>query len=340
MKKTTAVVVLLVLLTNRAAATFPDVPLDGGIFSYGDPLFMGDYFSFATDLSYTEGRFPSNTTTKIGLTGFSVPSGLIEPVPGFMSGDEVPVNGQGLSDLFPDSVPFGLDGIWAGNSISAVGDFTSGFSQFAVHQQKLAQVSQDGGELIDGFVEAKANVPFEVNSQSDAPVPANIDVHLDSFFAAEGTGGLSEGIEVKLLDVTDPENPMVIEQVSGFFFLFDGFFDASFTADDMDVSDSFEFLPSGETFASPTDTNFAYDQDIFLDPTKTYSVNISSDAGTSVTDNGLAGIDSTNTLDVTISLLDPTATLIIPGTTVIPEPSSVCLLGIASLAFCLRHTRR
>ncbi|MEM8944278.1 MAG: hypothetical protein AAGD11_03770 [Planctomycetota bacterium] len=337
-KKLIAAALLAAFPITCAHATYPDVPLEGGLFNYADPLYMGDYFSFGTNLTYTEGFTPNSFEQTTGLNGFTAASSDITPIPGFVSGSEVPLNGQNLNDLFPATAPEGLVDVWAENSISAVGNFQDGFSSFGVHQKKVAGVSQDSGEFVDAFAEAKSNVPFQVWSDGTDPVPANINISLDSIVNVEGGGGLSEGVFVQLINITDPENPTLLYDVSGFYFLSASSIDGSFLMGDTDLSENLTATPSGDSFADPVDIDFSYDMDIFLDPTMTYAVNVQADASTFVQNDGVAEIDSSNTLDVTISLLDPTASLAIPGA--IPEPTTACLLLCGCLAACMRMPGR
>lgn len=334
MRRTLATVALVTLLVSDAKATFPEGPLDCLIFDYSDEAFLGQNFSFATDLTYTMGSFPDSEDTITGLIGFSAPSDLITPVPGFNSGDEVPIGGQNLSNLFPTETPDTLGDLWADQSISADGDFQNGFSSFSVQQRKVADASQADGDFIDAFVEAKANVPFEVDSPGNEMVPANLDIHLDSFFTASGSGGLSEGVSIQILNVSDLENPTLEYEIEGFYFFFEGSFDASFFMGDTDLTENLTATPTGENLLDPVAVEFGFEMDVMLDPNATYAVNILGDASTFVDNGGSAGIDSSNTLDVTVSLLDSSARLVIPGTTIVPEPTTSCLLLVAVLSGC------
>lgn len=337
MHRTLVAMALVALWSSRAAATFPEVALDCAIFDYSDEAFLGQNFSFATDLTYTMGSFPDSEDTTTGLIGFSAPSDLITPVPGFTSGDEVPIGGQNLNNLFPTETPDTLGDLWADQSIAADGDFQNGFSSFSVQQRKVADASQAGGDFIDAFVEAKANVPFEVDSPSSEMVPANLDIHLDSLFTASGSGGLSEGVSIQILNVTDLENPTLEYEIEGFYFFFEGSFDASFFFGDTDLTENLTATPTGENLLDPVAVEFGFEMDVMLDPNATYAVNLLGDASTFVSNSGSAGIDSSNTLDVTVSLLDSSARLVIPGTTIVPEPTSACLAVLAALGLACRR---
>lgn len=341
MRRLFAVAVLIALGSPNAHATFPEVPLDCAIFDYSDPAFQGQYFSFGTDLTYAMGSFPNNSETTTGLTGFSASSDLITPVPGFTSGDEVPIGGQNLSSLFPNDPPATIGDLWAEQSMSAIGDFQNGFTEFSVQQRKVADVSQTNGDgFIDAFAEAKANVPFEVQSDGDGMVPANFDIHLDSLFTAGGSGGLSEGVSIQILNVTDIENPVLLNEIGGFYFFFEGSLDASFAMGDTDLTDNATFTPTGETTLDPVMAEFSYEMEMMLDPNATYAINLKADASTFSDSNGSASIDSSNTLDVTVTILDPSARLAIPGTTLVPEPGSAALIGICGFALACCRKRR
>jgi|GEM_PF-3983617 len=329
---------LLLSITSVARATFPPGPLDNGQFNYNDPQFMGDYFSFGTNLTYTMGTTPNSTVTTTGLTGFSAAASEITPIPGFQSGDNVLLGEQNASDLFPTAAPSPLQDAWANNSITAIGDFQNGFSEISIHQRKVAEVEQESGPFADAFVESKANAPFEFLGP-DPTAEALFSVNFDSLFLAGDNGALSEGINVQLLDVTDPENPLLMNELGGFYFLFDVAFDASFTMGSVDLTENFSTSATGTGPDDPFAATFSYEMLIPLDTTKTYALNVQSDTSSGVDGQGRAFIDSSNTLDVSLQLINPNTRFIIPGTTLVPEPSTAGLLVLALLGICNRRCK-
>lgn len=325
-----ATVLISLLTAQTVSANGTPGPLNDGVFDYSSNEFLPYNFSAGTQLTYSmlvSGEFDDTTT---GLNGFTIPSNLVTPIPGFTSGQEVPLGGQGLSDLFPDNVPSTINDIWADNSISGVGNFQDGFTEFSTHQRKVTDIGQQNGPFIDGQAIAKNYVPFNIDDVDDETI-VNLDIHLDSFVNFSGDAFLSEGVSIQLINVTDPENPTLMTEVSGFYFTDEvGGVTGIFMMGDTDLSDNFTSTPTGTGPTGQQEAVFSYQMDIPLDPNNTYGVAVIGDASAGTSDLGAAYIDSSNTLDVAIRVLDTGARLTIPGFTGIPEPATGTLL----LALC------
>ncbi|MEQ8212157.1 MAG: hypothetical protein RH917_20320 [Lacipirellulaceae bacterium] len=326
LKQISATLIVGLLTAQTVLATGTPGPLDDGIFDYSSDDFLPFNFSAGTQLTYAmfeSGQFDETTT---GLNGFTLPSDQVEPIPGFTSGQEVPLGGQGLSDLFPDNVPFTINDMWADNSISGVGNFQDGFTEFSTHQRKVTDIGQPDGPFIDGQAIAKNYTPFEINDVDDQTI-VNLDIHLDSLVNFSGDAFLSEGVSIQLINVTDPENPTLMTEVSGFYFTDEvGGVTGIFTMGDNDLSDNFTVTPTGSGPTGQQEAVFSYQMDIPLDPNNTYGVAVIGDASTGASGTGTSYIDSSNTLDVAIRVLDTGARLTIPGFTGIPEPATGTLL--------------
>ena len=336
MRRAVATTLLIMFFGNYAAATFPEVTLDRYIFDFDRPEFMGDYFSAATKLTYTEGFTPGVVTTT-DMVGISfLPSEQIETILNADLQNGIPLNSQELTDLFPSTVPDPLQDISGKNSLTFQGDFENGFQEFAVHQRKFASVQQSEGDFVDAFTETESNIPFQVVAPTPeiAQLEAQLKIQFDSLVQNFDNAFVSEGIDVKLLDVTDPQNPTVMNEFGGFYSRFDIQQSASFIADGMDVSSIFTTTP-GTVF---DEVQLQYTFDVLLDPSKTYSLNVFSDASAGVQGAGFALIDSTNTLDVSMEIVTPNASFTLPGVAAVPEPSSFVMLSIGALLYVRRRT--
>ncbi len=334
----TLALLIAVLCPLPSKATFPPMELDVETFFYDSDQFLPNNFSAGTELTYSmfeNGQFDETTTN---LIGFTVPSESITPIPGFNSGDVVPLGGQTLTDLFPATAPPTINDLWAENNISAVGNFQSGFTEFSTHQRKVTNVSQDSGPFVDAFAIGNTYVPFEVDADGDQ-TPVNVDIHLDSVFNLADGGFLSEGITIQLLDVTDAAEPSLLYEVSGFYFSDQNGVSSSFEMGDNDLGENFSISPTSTEADAPQAAVFSYEMDMMLDPSKTYGVVTIGDSSAGTDGLGTSYIDSSNTLDVAIRVLDPSATLTIPGF-VIPEPSTACLLGLLVFAAAIPNRMR
>ena len=317
---------LVVMLPGISRATFPPTDLDSAIFYYNEEGFLPTNFSAGTQLNYSmfeNGQFEQNTTE---LIGFTVPSDAIAPIPGFNSGDVVPLGGQTLTDLFPTDAPATINDLWAENNISAVGNFQDGFTEFSTHQRKVTNVSQDSGPFIDAQAIGKTYTPFDINAPGEQTL-VNVDIHLDSVFNFSDNGLLSEGIMVQLVDVTNEEEPILLFEISGFYFSDQNGVSSSFLMGEQSLDENFSISQTSAEPNAPQEAVFAYEMNMMLDPSKTYGVAVSADASAGTDGLGSSYIDSSNTFDVAIRALETGATLTIPGF-VIPEPTSLCLLAV------------
>ena len=310
----TAAALLLLLLVDRAVATFPPRVLECTVFDYSSEDFLGQDFGFATELKFTESTpegFPVQTT---GLNGFTASPSQIAPIPGFVSGEEIALGGQNLADLFPDGAPSQVNDTWAQNSIKGVGDFQNGFSEFSIHQQKVVNGQQDGGDpsaFSDVAAVGKGYASFNIEGGGES-VPAEFNVHLDSLFNFDSGGFVSEGISIQLLNVTDLANPELVYDISGFYFADTAGVSSFFQMGETDLTENFSYAPVGTESGDPQLGTFALDMNVDLDPTMTYGVNVVADSSAGVSGDGSSYIDSSNTLDVTVRLLDESARLVLP----------------------------
>ncbi|MEO0530442.1 MAG: hypothetical protein AAF266_07655, partial [Planctomycetota bacterium] len=298
-------------------ATFPEITLDDAQFAYASEFFAGENFAFGTEIKYTQSTpdgFPVEST---GLQGFIASPEQIAPIPGFQSGQEVPLVKQTLVDLFPLEVPEDINHSWAENTISGVGDFNQGFTEFSIHQRKVTQIDQttdDPSEFADIAAITKGLAPFELDVDDEEPVDATFLINFDSLFESTNGGFGSEGVSVQLLNLTDLDNVELVYEVDGFYFADENSLSSFFGMGETDLSDNFTFNPATDT--DPALANFTYEMDIDLDPTMTYGINVISDSSAGASGTGTASIDSSNTLDVTLRLLTPGARLVIPGSSV------------------------
>ncbi|MEL7485316.1 MAG: PEP-CTERM sorting domain-containing protein, partial [Planctomycetota bacterium] len=136
------------------------------------------------------------------------------------------------------------------------------------------------------------------------------------------------GIDVQLINVTDPNNQFLVEELSGFFFQDENLLIPSFldrTGNEVgSFTNTFDF--QNNSFLNEFEVTF----DMELDVGETYALNIVSDVAASLNGEGAAFIDSSNSLNVSLSAVEPNTRLVVPA------PSSLALLGIASL-LCRRR---
>lgn len=277
---------------------------------------------------FESNQFEETTT---GLVGFTVPSDQIAPIPDFISGDNVPLGGLALTDLFPADAPSTLNDLWADSSIGAIGDFQNGFTEFSTHQRKVTDISQTDGPFIDGVALANNYTPFNINDNDNETI-VNLDIHLDSAFNFSDGGFLSEGMTVQIVNVTDPDNVSLMTEVSGFYFADGTGVSSNFTMGENDLSSNFSNSPTGTGPDDPQEAVFAYEMNLALDPKNTYGVVVFGDASAGTSGLGTSYIDSSNTLDVALRIVDPGATFAIPGMMVVPEPTTAALMFVALIS--------
>ena len=195
-------------------------------------------------------------------------------------------------------------------------------------QRKQIEVSNVGTESYDYFGVLKAQAPFRVLAQ--APALFELAITLDSLLAPFGGAFGSEGISALLLDVTDPLNPSVMTRVDGFYFGDSNGVSSSFTMGANDLSSNFQLVPPISP-ADPQQAHFMYSMPVELDPSNVYAINVQSDIGAGNFGGGsvMLNINSMNTLNVSLTSLDPNARLHLPGAAVaIPEPSAGLMLFV------------
>lgn len=334
-----AALLLLSIAAQPALATFPTGPIDCDYFDLDSMDFLGHNFGFGTELMYSDSTQPTLTT---GLEGFMATPEQVAQIPEFVNGADLPTGGQAISDLFTNPItppPTLQEGaVW--QSIQGEGSFGGGFTNVTLNQRKLFEGAQDDGGFANLFGQGKAYAPFYAMSDSPEPIDVKLTIDLFSFFDVTGGGGLSEALGGALVDVTDPENPMFMDGVSGFYFADDQGVFADFgmgQEGETDVTDNFTSGPENTGPDSRQIASFFYSIDTHITPGNTYGLGLFGDGAIDLSGASSASLDSQNTLSVSIEVLTPGATLLLPGG-VVPEPTSG-LLALASLGLGLCRRR-
>ncbi|MEN1680247.1 MAG: PEP-CTERM sorting domain-containing protein [Planctomycetota bacterium] len=318
------------MTVSQANASFPEQPIDCSIFEIDNPNFLGHSFGFATELSYSDSFSPTATT---GSEGFVATPEQVAGIPDFAEGADLPTGGQTLDDLFPGGVglPTTLEQGEISQSIQGEGNFSEGFSEVTISQRKRLSTNQGPGGFSSVFAQGKGFAPFQVASGGEGPVDASLTIDLFSTFDYSEGGSLSEFLGLALLDISDPQNPWIMDTVSGFYFIDATGAFASFSVgenNEQDVSDSFFTGPSGTEPDSPSLASFFYTINTQLTPGSTYGIGLVGDGSVSAQDDSFSWLDSGATLTGTIAVQTPGARLYLPGF-VVPEPTT---LGLASFA--------
>lgn len=344
-----AALLILFATTHAALATFPPEELDCGVFDYSDPNFSPHENAFASKLDFS---WPAPTggtdTLSTGLNGFQVSAeelSQVTPPPGDPSGQEIPLNGTAFTDLFPSTPAPQARNSWVSQSVYTAGDFQTGLSEFSIRQRKVVEVEQTDptGGFADIFGVTKGYTVFGVEGGGDGSVDANLNVRFDGVVETSGSGGGSEGFDVFLLDVTDPEAIEVIALFFGFYATDPNsglFYDLQMGDGDpmnnVSLNDNFSFNDDGQGNAAP---DFTYELPVSLQQGKDYGLGVATDASSFVL-NGLGGakLQLDFTFEVGVSLDNAGDQIVVPGlTSTIPEPSSAVLLVLSGLACGFRR---
>ncbi|MEM6329320.1 MAG: hypothetical protein AAF790_03615, partial [Planctomycetota bacterium] len=272
---------LLAAATPPAAyATFPPQPIDCGIFDFESEDFVGHNFAFATNLTYSE---LGQDTKSTGFWGFVASPEQVSQVPDFVSDTDLPIGLQDLDGLFDPTAPLpnSIQDAFISQSISGVGDLsdTFSFNTVTVSQSSFYNVSQDSGGFADIRGEGKAYFPFDVFSDGGGLVDVSLSIDLFSLFGATGEGFLSESLFVGLIDVTDPDNPSLMDAVSGVYFADASGVDAQFSRGPDGETDISESLFSG-SFDDGLFSSFFYEVQTQLESGGTYAIGIVGDGST------------------------------------------------------------
>ncbi|QDT68132.1 hypothetical protein MalM25_10470 [Planctomycetes bacterium MalM25] len=336
-----ALMLVAMLLSSPALATFPIQPIDCELFDTQSVGFLDHYFGFGTELSYTDEFQPTIAT---GFEGFMASPEQVAQIPDFVNGADLPTGGQSLEDLFSPPItppPFVQDAaIW--QSIEGEGSFGGGFSKVTLNQRKLFDLSQEFTGFVNVFGQGKGYAPFYPMGETDDPIDVRMTIDLFSYFDVDGSGSVSEGIAGALINVTDTENPMFVDGVSGFYFTDDEGVFSSFTRGEegeTDVSESFFTGPENAEPDARDIASFLYTIETQLMPGNTYGLGLFGDGAADVDGPGTALLSSTNTLSVSIEVLTPGATLLLPGG-IVPEPATGALALLALLASLHRRDLR
>ena len=323
---------LILFAASPALATFPSVPIDCELFNLDSEGFLGHNFGFGTQLSYSDEFQP---TAETGFEGFIATPEQVAQIPDFASGVDLPTGGHEFSDLFSPPItppPFVDDAaIW--QSIEGEGSFGGGFSKVTLNQRKLFGLSQEFTGFVDSFGQGKGYAPFYAMSDSEDPIDVRMTIDLLSYFDLDGSGGVSESLGGALIDVTDAENPLFMDGVGGFYFAGgDGLFSSFSRGQDgeTDISDSFSTGPESTEPDARQFASFLYTIDTQVMPGNTYGVGMFGDASVSVDGPGSVELSSVNTFSVSIEVLTPGATLLLPGA-IVPEPTAGVLALLALL---------
>lgn len=322
---------LLSLVAQPVLATFPVELINCDYFDIDSEDFLSHNFGFGTELSFSEASF---STVSTGFEGFVATPEQVAQIPDFVNGADLPTGGQTLDDLFPNPItpPPSLEegGIW--QSIQGEGTFGGGFTSVKLNQRKLLEGSQDAGGFVSLFGQGKGYTPFYAMNESDDPIDVKFTIDLLSFFNVAGDAGLSELIGGALIDVTDPENPLLMDSISGFYFADEQGVFADFGLGfegEIDVTGNFTSGPDGTGAESRQFASFLYTIETQIMPGNTYGLGMFGDGAINFSNSGSASLDSQNTLTVSIEVLTPGATLLLPGG-VVPEPAS----GLLALVAC------
>ncbi|MEM1026954.1 MAG: PEP-CTERM sorting domain-containing protein [Planctomycetota bacterium] len=326
-----------------AHATGPEVPLAFENFDYSEDAYVGPQFAFGTYASYSTlnlGDASQNINAIFPLTGNIVDPTIIPDINAFGGGTPVPFNFKTAADLFgTDPVPDNLNTFEIGNTIQGSGD-ADGFVEFALKQQGFGDLS-DGPANADFLLgENYSQAPFSVWTAPgfDGPVLADFTFTLDSTAGLFDDGGdLSQGFQAQLLDLTDPNNPALMNEITGFYVVDpdENFGDVS--VDDDDMTDLLMFNSNPE-LTGFQDINLTYTLEAELTPGNIYAINLFSDFAANTlgpgADGGSAIIDSDDTVTATLTVQDFTNVRI---TLPVPEPAAATLLALGSFALLRRR---
>lgn len=335
-----AIALLIASAPVWATATGPVVPLDFEQFDYSEDAYLGQQFGFANYIEYSTINLsdPSNEFDLFTeLSGHIAPADQVGDLSAFLSGTAPRFVEKGLGDLFGDSTPpSNLHDINVGFSATGTGD-TLGFTSVTLNHHGFASLEDGPANADSAFAEFYSQLVFEAQGSfvgPGNPVAVELLFFLDALAGLFDDGGdISQGFEVQVLDVTDPSNPVLMNEIGGFYLIDDeeSFGDASI--DDTDVSDQFSFLSSpGVTGAQ--EVGLALLLEMELQQGNVYAVSVFSDLGISAlgpgADGGSVYLDSSNTLGVTLSVADPAnARLVLPGA--IPEPGTLAMVAAAGV---------
>ncbi|MEL7473790.1 MAG: hypothetical protein AAGK04_10775, partial [Planctomycetota bacterium] len=198
----------------------------------------------------------------------------------------------------------------------------NGFRSFTATHKAFAHLDSQDGATDFAFAQLAAQLVFDVDAQ-DAAALVNFIVALDAITSFDGGGGGSQGITAQIIDLANPNQPVLMNEISGFYAEFDGQFDAFFQDQNgEDLSDLFSFTPGADGNEAELNLNIPVE---LLDG-GTYALNIFSDLGADVSGQGSALVDSSNSLNVTIAAIDDRTRFLVPGSA-IPGPAGLAVLG-------------
>ena len=325
-----------VATTTESAGTFPIGPIDCAVFDVDDENFAGHDFAFAGETIASGEASSGFSDVTTGLEGFRASPNQIAPIPGFRSGDDVPVFDQALSEFLANFPAGNVRNAENRASIQGDGDFVDGFTSFSMHQRQEAEVDQSTDDFVALATIAKSYATFELASAEQA-VTAQLSVLLDASFAYAGAGFIDHLLGASLLDVTDPGDPVPVADVFGEYLFADGDGFVELVENGVDdVSGLLNVFPTGTDPDSPFVSVLSYATSVLLEPGRVYGLGQFSEVGAGSDGVGSARLDSTSTFTASILLTNPgTARLTIP--VAIPEPSTALIAAVAGSALPRRR---
>ncbi|MEM7577174.1 MAG: hypothetical protein AAF328_06830 [Planctomycetota bacterium] len=330
-------------LPLAAHATGPEVPLSFENFDYADPAYVGPQFAFGTYGSFSTlnlGDASLNIDAVAPLIGNVIDPFTIPDINAFGSGTPVLFNPIDASDLFgTDPVPGNLNRFEASNSIEGSGD-ADGFVAFTLNQHAQGDLNDGPANADLLFGENYGQAPFSVWTAPgfEDPVFADFTFTLDATAGLFDDGGdVSQFFNAQLLDLTDPQNPMLMNEISGFYIIDSDENFADVSVDDDDMSDLLTFTDNAE-LTGFQDVNLTYSLDVELTPGNVYAINVFSDFGVSTlgpgADGGFASLDSSDTISAGLTVQDfQNVRITLP----VPEPALLAWFSLLSLGTLRRR---
>ncbi|MEM9753237.1 MAG: hypothetical protein AAF916_07605 [Planctomycetota bacterium] len=324
-----------------ASATGPEGPLLFENFDYSEGAYVGPQFAFGTYASFSTLNL-SDASLKFNavapLTGNVIDPFTIPDITVFGGGTPVPFNLKNSTDLFgTDPVPDNLNAFELSNTIEGSGD-PEGFVAFTLDQHAFGDLS-DGpanGDFL--FAENYSQAPFSIWTAPgfDDPVFADFTFTLEATAGLFDDGGdISQGFSAQLLDLTDPANPMLMNEISGFYLIDSDEAFADVSVDDDDMSGLLTFEDSAE-LTGFQDVNLTYSLPVELTPGNVYAINLFSDFGVNTlgsgADGGFAVLDSADTVSAGLTVQDFQNVRI-----TLPVPEPALLAGVIPAVILLRR---
>ncbi|MEL7484847.1 MAG: hypothetical protein AAFN41_10895, partial [Planctomycetota bacterium] len=203
---TTAVVTML---AQTALATDPPVLLNDDAFDYNADGYIGPNFGFATQLSQTTLLGSDFDEVTTGVFGNVVPLNRIGDGSQFNNGVPVPLAGQNAADLPNVFNSANLGSLFGSVEFSGQGD-TRGFTSFtATHRSAASVTSNQLTSLENARADTFSQAIFQVEGD-DLRNLIRLTIIADALLGIDSTGAASSGIDVQLINVTDPNNQFLV----------------------------------------------------------------------------------------------------------------------------------